>query len=147
MTRSPGSSPSGFVWSKKSRSAMSSEWPWAALPSLLLRVSGPQPLLARSALTSRVTSALYELPAGACGACGALGAVLVRVGFGVAFGFGALVFEGVALGDGFRLRLGEAEGDFVGAEAVVDGACGEGGCEAVSVCASVCSSSEGRVAE
>src|ERR1700761_1639180 len=49
--RAPGALPSGLVWSKKSRAAMSSEWARAAVSSWESPVTAPQPALARSWLT------------------------------------------------------------------------------------------------
>src|SRR5689334_3976054 len=66
--RSPGPAPSGLVWSKKLRAAMSSECFWAASRSRELAVTGPQPAVARSLLTRAMTSS--TVPLGAGGAAG-----------------------------------------------------------------------------
>src|SRR5690606_11350262 len=92
---SQGVSPSGSVWSKKPRLAMSSLNAVASAASSLLAVTGVQPALARSTLTSRSTSA----PAAASAELGT-GVFVFFSGSGVALRDGAFsaLFSGVAAG-------------------------------------------------
>src|SRR6266542_2469342 len=60
------STPSGVVWSKYPRAAMSAEWPRAAAVSRESTVSGLHPTFARSSLTIMKTAASAEVrPSGA----------------------------------------------------------------------------------
>lgn len=87
--RSHGDFPSGSVWSKKPRAAMSSLKFWASEASEELAVTGLQPTLARSWLTRESTAASAEVPgAGAVDwrAAGAEGEALVAAGLDVLAG-------------------------------------------------------------
>src|SRR5690242_10095097 len=112
--RCPGSRPSGLVWSKKLRAAMSSEWPCAAFSSWGSSVSAPQPLAARSLFTSATTCA--TVPDGVEDASGV--PVAVREGWAEGRGAGASFFTGRGLLDALAFFVGDAEG---GADIEADG--------------------------
>lgn len=130
----PGVAPSGSVWPKKSRAAMSSLKSWASAVSGALVVTGLQPTFARSWLTRASTAAWAEvadgldegvaLPVGAAeegfGAAGAVVAGADEDFFGVAAGAfvrsGAFDadFDAEADGSALGFALGVAEGEFEG---------------------------------
>src|SRR5689334_4195792 len=105
--RCPGSAPSGLVWSKKLRAAMSSEWPCAAFSSCGSSVSAPQPLAARSLFTSATTCATVS--DGADDASGVL--VAVRDGRADGRGAGASFLAGRGLLEALAFFVGDADGD------------------------------------
>src|SRR5689334_11162321 len=112
LARSHGVWPSGSVWSKKSRAAMSSLNACARPSSLEFSVRATQPALARSVLTrdstAARTAALLSLGALCVGVAarvggvvltGVVGAVVVRVGLGAVTGLVAVAGGAVMTGD------------------------------------------------
>ena len=133
--RSQGVAPSGSVWPKKSRAAMSSLKSWASAVSDALAVTGLQPTFERSWLTRASTAACAEVEAGpdgevvarvgeADGAFVAVGALVAGADDAVLVGFeaGAFVrsaffaacFDALTEGLAPGFLLGVADGGFEG---------------------------------
>jgi hypothetical protein len=115
LARSHGSTPSGVVWSKKSRRAMSALCPWAAAARRASEWTAPQPCFARSTLTSSTTRALAASSAEDGFAAGGFGFGAGFAGFGAGLA-GAGAGFGLADGDGGREGDGETDGDVPGFE-------------------------------
>src|SRR4051812_35007997 len=98
FARSQGVWPSGSVWSKKPRAAMSSLNAWARPSREELAVSALQPAVARSLLTSDKMAALAAVSLSVLGAV--VGAVVAGVRTGVVGARTVRVGEADALADG-----------------------------------------------